>query len=149
MTDSIDVLEKLIETCRDGQEGYRDAAQHVKDPQLKGWFNEQSLERARFAGELENHVQRLGKSDPDRKGSVSAALHRKWFELKEKFSSASDLAVLEEVERGEDNAKHNYQDALRGELPADMREIVQRQSESVFAAHDRVRDLRNALKSAA
>jgi uncharacterized protein (TIGR02284 family) len=144
----IDVLEKLIETCRDGQNGYRDAAEHIKDPQIRAWFNEQSLERARFAGELENYVQRLGKSDPDRKGSVSGALHRRWFDLKEKFAG-SDHSVLEEVERGEDNAKHNYQDALNQNLPADVRDVVQQQAQSVFAAHDRAKALRDQLKRAA
>lgn len=144
----IDVLEKLIETCRDGQNGYRDAAEHVKDPEIRAWFNEQSLQRARFAGELENHVQRLGKADPDRKGSVSGALHRRWFELKEKFSG-SDQSVLEEVERGEDNAKHNYEDALKQDLPADILQVVRQQAESIFAAHDRAKAVRDQLKRAA
>ena len=92
---------------RDGQNGYGEAAEHVKDSHIRSWFNEQSLQRAQFAGKLEAHVQRLGKHDPDRKGSVSGTLHRKWFELKEKFSG-SDESVFAEVERGEDNAKHTY-----------------------------------------
>lgn len=144
----IDVLEKLIETCRDGQNGYRDAAAHVKNPETKAWFNQQSLERSQFAGELENCVQRLGKSDPERKGSVSAALHRGWFDLKEKITG-SDESVLNEVERGEDNAKANYQKAIEENLPADIREIVQQQAKRVFAAHDRVKMLRDQANRAA
>lgn len=146
--DAISTLEQLIETCRDGQNGYRDAADHIKDPGVRTWFNQQSLERGQFAGELEGHVQRLGKHDPDRKGSVSGALHRKWFELKEKISG-SDESVLSEVERGEDNAKHNYQEALKKELPADIRSIVERQAQSIFAAHDHAKMLRDRFKNAA
>jgi uncharacterized protein (TIGR02284 family) len=147
--DAIETIEKLIETCRDGQNGYREAAEHVKDSQIRSWFNEQSLQRAQFAGELEAHVQRLGKHDPDRKGSVSGTLHRKWFELKEKFSG-SDESVLAEVERGEDKAKHTYEDTLRGEnLPADIRPVVERQAQSIFAAHDRAKNLRDQYKNAA
>jgi uncharacterized protein (TIGR02284 family) len=147
--DAIDVLEKLIETCRDGQNGYRDAAEHIKSPEIRSWFNEQSLQRAQFAGELENFVQRLGKRDPDREGSVSGAIHRKWFELKEKISG-SDESVLSEVERGEDNAKHTYEEALQDEdLPADARVIVERQAQSIFTAHDRAKLLRDQFKNAA
>ena len=146
--DAISTLEQLIETCRDGQNGYRDAAQHIKSPNIRTWFNQQSLERGQFAAELEQQVQRLGKPDPDREGSVSGALHRKWFELKEKISG-SDESVLSEVERGEDNAKHNYEEALKKDLPTDIRVIVERQAQSVFAAHDHARNLRDELKNAA
>jgi uncharacterized protein (TIGR02284 family) len=146
--DVISTLEQLIETCRDGQNGYRDAAEHIKSPEIRNWFNQQSLERGQFAGELEAQVQRLGKSDPDRKGSVSGAIHRKWFELKEKLGG-SDESVLAEVERGEDNAKHNYEEGLKQDLPADIRSIVDRQAQSVFIAHDRAKILRDQFKSAA
>ena len=28
--DTVSEIEKLIETCRDGEKGYRDAAEHIK-----------------------------------------------------------------------------------------------------------------------
>lgn len=144
----IDALEELIQTCRDSQMGYQKAAEYIQNYETRNWFNLQSLERARFAGELENEVQRMGKHDPERKGSVSGAIHRGWFELKEKFS-ASDKSVLEEVERGEDAAKKSYEDALKKDIPEDVAEIVRRQAQSVFAAHDRVKALRDLAKRAA
>src|SRR5713101_526113 len=36
--DPISVIEKLIETNRDGEKGYKDAAEHIKRPDLKGLF---------------------------------------------------------------------------------------------------------------
>jgi len=146
--DTISTLEHLIETCRDGQNGYRDAAEHIKNPEIRNWFNQQSLERGQFAGELEAEVQRLGKHDPDRKGSVSGAIHRKWFELKEKLGG-SDESVLAEVERGEDTAKEAYEDALKEDLPGDVRSIVARQAQNVLIAHDRAKLLRDQFKNAA
>lgn len=146
--DAISTLEQLIETCRDGQNGYRDAAEHIKDTGIRTWFNQQALERGQFAGELEAQVQRLGKADPDRTGSMSAALHRKWFELKEKITG-SDESVLSEVERGEDNAKSNYEEALKKNLPADIRTIIERQAQSIFAAHNQAKMLRDQRKDAA
>ena len=60
------VLEDLIETCKDGQKGYQDAATHVKRGDLKSYFNQQSLERARFAEELRQELTRLGEPDKSR-----------------------------------------------------------------------------------
>jgi uncharacterized protein (TIGR02284 family) len=146
--ETLDHIDKLIETCRDGQEGYRDAAEHAKDSELKGFFNRQSLERSRFAGELENIAQRLGESDPDRSPSMANKLHRAWINLKEKLG-AGDASILESIEAGEDTAKKNYQEALEAGLPADVFAIVEQQAQFVFAAHDRVRMLRDEYKKAA
>jgi uncharacterized protein (TIGR02284 family) len=145
---TIDIIDKLIETCRDGQEGYRNAAEHTRTAELKDFFNRQSLQRAQFAGELENIAQRLGEADPDRGPSMANKLHRAWFDLKQKFGGG-DLSILESVEAGEDSAKKNYQDALRADLPIDVHEIVDTQAHSVLAAHDQVRNLRDSYKKAA
>ncbi len=143
----ISVLEKLIETNRDGQNGYRDAAEHVKNGELREFFNAQSTIRAQFAGELENEVIRLGKHDPDRKGSATAGIHRRWIDLKASLGGG-DHSILSSVESGEDNAKHEYEEAMRDNLPADIVDILDRQYASVVAAHDQVRLLRDREKAA-
>ncbi len=143
----ISVLEKLIETNRDGQNGYRDAAEHLTNLEIREFFNEQSTMRAQFAGELENEVIRLGKHDPDRKGSPTAALHRRWIDLKASLGGG-DHSILSSVESAEDSAKHEYQDAIRDNLPADIIEILDRQFQSISAAHDHVKMLRDRQKAA-
>lgn len=144
----IDVLEKLIETCRDGQDGYRDAAEHIGDPQIRAFFNQQSTERAQFAGVLENEVIRHGKHDPDRKGSTSAAMHRRWIDLKSNLGGG-DQTILSSVEAGEDSAKKQYEEAIRDAgLPEDLRGTLRQQAQSVIAAHDQVRILRDREKAA-
>jgi uncharacterized protein (TIGR02284 family) len=145
--DVVDTLEKLIETCRDGQNGFRDSAEHVKDLELKAFFNELSLERARFAGDLENEVVRLGKSDPDRKGSATAALHRTWIDLKSNLGGG-DGSILSSAETGEDNAKKNYQEALEKPLPSDILGLIRQQAQSIFSAHDKVKLMRDRRKAA-
>ncbi|PYX37244.1 MAG: hypothetical protein DMG75_07685, partial [Acidobacteria bacterium] len=80
--DPISVLETLIETCRDGEKGYKDAAEHVKRPDLKAFFAEQSVERGRFARELEAELARLGKPGKKESGSVAGAMHRAWIDTK-------------------------------------------------------------------
>jgi len=46
------LLQKLIETCRDGETGYLHAAGIADDSELKSFFQQQSLERARFRSRL-------------------------------------------------------------------------------------------------
>ena len=138
------VLNTLIESCRDGQNGYRDAAEHVTNPGLRHFFNEQSLQRAQYAGELEQEAQHLGEHDPDRSGSVAAALHRAWFDFKANLGGG-DHSILASVEAGEDRAKKVYEDAVKEKLPEDLLTLVRRQQAGVQAAHDRVRSLRDSI----
>lgn len=140
---ALNVVEKLIETCKDGENGYRDAAEHAKRSDLKTFFLSQSLERAKFAGELQAELPRLGEHGKKNSGSVSAAVHRAWIDTKVAVG-AGDQSILESVERGEDSAKEAYEKALAGSLPNNVAEIVRRQAASVKSAHDRVRDMRDA-----
>jgi uncharacterized protein (TIGR02284 family) len=146
--DTLSVMENLIETCKDGQKGYQDAGSHAKRSDLKTYFDEQSLERARFAGELQEERIRLGKSDKKDSGSVSASLHRAWIDTKVSMG-AGDTAILESVEAGEDRAKEAYQKAVTADLPENIAQIVRRQAASVQKAHDQVKSLRDAAKAAA
>ncbi len=146
-SDVVSVLKDLIETCKDGQKGYQDAAQHAKRADLKTFFNQESLERSRFAGELEAELPRLGEPDKKVSGSVSGKLHRAWIDTKVSLGGG-DKTILESVEAGEDNAKETYQKALGASLPANVAEIVRRQAASVQKAHDQVKSLRDAEKAA-
>src|SRR3954465_4320077 len=65
------VLNHLIETCRDGERGFRLASQQVADPGLKALFTELSAQRATFAAQLVPHVQRLG-GQPASDGTATA-----------------------------------------------------------------------------
>jgi uncharacterized protein (TIGR02284 family) len=145
--DAINVVENLIETSRDGEKGYRDAAEHVKRPDLKSYFNEQGAERGRFAQELQAELAKLGKPDKKVSGSASGAMHRAWIDTKAALGGG-DKTILESVEAGEDNAKDTYKKALTGNLPASVLQIVRRQADSVQRAHDKVKMLRDEAKAA-
>src|SRR5947208_9198374 len=78
----ISTVNDLIETLKDGQEGFRQAAEAVNDSQLKTLFSEYSLQRSRFAGELQNEVINLGESKPEDSSSTAGAMHHAWINLK-------------------------------------------------------------------
>jgi uncharacterized protein (TIGR02284 family) len=142
-TNATEVVEKLIETLKDGENGYKDAAQHAKRSDLQSYFSQQSAERGKFIRELQVELPNLGEPAKNESGSASAALHRAWIDTKVAMGGG-DKTILESVEQGEDNAKANYQEALGGALPKNVAEIVRRQAASVHAAHDRVKSLRDS-----
>src|ERR1700691_5277660 len=145
--DAISVVENLIETCKDGQKGYQDAAAHAKRSELKTYFTEQSLERAHCAGELEAELIRLGKPDKKVSGSVSGTLRRAWIDTKVSLGGG-DKTILESLEAGEDSAKEAYEKAVSGDLPENIAQIVRRQAASVERSHDKVKSLRDEAKAA-
>ena len=141
----ISTLNGLIETCKDGQNGFQQAAEGVERSDLKSLFYEFSQQRAQFAGELQSLVQGLG-GDPENSGSVAGAIHRGWINIKSAVTGQDESAILNECERGEDSAKNNYKDALEEALPANILETVHEQYQAVQSAHDRVKALRDAAK---
>ena len=140
----ISVLNNLIETCKDGQNGFQTAAEGVKRSEFKSLFYQYSQQRAQFAGELQTEVRRLG-GEAEKTGSIAATLHRGWINIKSAVTGEDENAVLAECERGEDSAVSNYKDALAdANLPTDVRAIVERQYAEVQEAHDRIRNLERA-----
>ena len=143
----ISTINSLIETLKDGQEGFKQAAEAVKDPQLKSLFSEYSQQRSRFANELQAQARSFGESEPEKTSSTAGAMHRAWINLKSAITSG-DVAILAECERGEDSAVHEYEDAMKQDLPPAVGEIISRQFREVKAAHDRVKTLRDTRKAA-
>jgi uncharacterized protein (TIGR02284 family) len=144
----ISTINGLIETLKDGQEGFRQASEAVKDSRLKAIFSEFSLQRARFAGELQNEAITLGEHDPENTSSTAGAMHRAWINLKAAITSADDHAILAECERGEDSAVNEYKKAMEEEeISSPIRETIARQYADVKRAHDRIRELRDTAKN--
>lgn len=142
----ISTLNNLIETCKDGQEGFKQAAEGVQNSELKSVFYEFGQQRAQFSGELQSLVRELG-GDPETSGSTAGALHRGWINIKSAVTGQDDAAILNEAERGEDVAKNAYKEALEQTLPANVSQIVQQQYAKVQAAHDQVRALRDSFNN--
>ena len=75
-------LNDLIQTCRDGQEGFLTAAENLKEGEVKRLLSECSLQRAKFTGELQSAAHDLGDSNPENASSMAGTLHRGWINLK-------------------------------------------------------------------
>ena len=139
MIDQKDIVEDVVQALHDGQKGFTDLGEHIKDPQVKAYFMKESQTRAEFARELETAVG-LGK---DVGGTASGAMHRSWGNLKASMGG-SDHSLLETAEQGEDAAKKAYAEALKKtELQPAVRQILERQQSHILSSHNQVKMFRD------
>ncbi len=145
---AVSVLNDLIETCKDGANGFRTAAAAVQNGEAKALFTSRVQLIDHSATELQAEVRRLGGS-PEKSGSVAATLHRGWIDLKAAVTGKNDAAIITECERGEQVAVKSYEGALEKQLPPDIRSLVQRQLDGAVQNLERVRALGNAKGASA
>lgn len=142
--DVIDALNDLAECCKDGEYGFRSCAEQAKRADLKSVFLQRADDCRGAAQELYEQIRGLG-GKVDEGGSAAGAMHRGWVAVKATLSTYDDKAVLEEAERGEDNAMARYRKALKQPLPAGVKLIVERQLQGVQRNHDQVKMLRDSI----
>lgn len=127
MSEQHETLTKLLTRVIDSADGYEQAASSAKSGVLKGVFEERAKMRRGFASELRTELKKLGK-DADDDGSLLAAAHRVFLDLKTLVGGNDNERALEEVERGESDLIEHYEQALK-DLPmhGTSRTIVQEQ----------------------
>ncbi|MEO5657225.1 MAG: PA2169 family four-helix-bundle protein [Nitrospiria bacterium] len=135
----ISTLNNLIETCTDGENGFRTAAESLTNPELMRLCRQYEPQRRRFADELQAEVRRLG-GDPERGGSLAGVLHRGWINIKSAVTGGKEDGILQEAQRGEEAALKNYDEALQAGLPPDLRSIIERQRREIHTAYERLRE---------
>jgi uncharacterized protein (TIGR02284 family) len=110
-------LREILNIVEDGSNGYRSAAQKMRDSELKTIFNRLSQQRKLFREELENDARDLG-LDMEPSGTAKGYFHRIWLDLRSSLSSKEDEVLIEEAMRGEETALKVYDSILRhNELP--------------------------------
>ena len=133
-------LNQLIRTCRDGENGFRTAAENVEDPNLRRLFESYSQQRAEFAAQLQIEVERLAQK-PAEDGHVAAAFHRGLMELEGGLVGRDEGSIISECERGEDAALKAYDEALGTTLSPELKGLIERQYREIREAHDQIRSL--------
>lgn len=146
MTDDkvIDILNGLIETCRDAEEGFRTCADGLKNAQLQTTLLDRAQNCQAATQQLQDLVRAQG-GEPETGTSTSGKLFRRWVDVKAAITGKDEEAVLNECERGQDVALHNFQHALEKEdLPPTIRDVVEIQYQEMKDNHDKVKALRDA-----
>lgn len=139
-SDVIATLNDLIETCRDGINGFQTAAEGVSSPIAKEVFLSRVHLIQKGLGDLDAAVQRLG-GEPTDHGHPTAPMHRAWINIKSAVSDGDDKAIIDEVVRGEEVAVKHYREALAKPLPADVRAMVEMQERGTELNLERARAL--------
>lgn len=142
----ISTLNSLIQTCKDGEVGFRTCAVDQLDPEIKASLMERSSTCSAAARELQNLVIQHG-GTPEQSGSLSGTLHRRWVDIKSTVMGKDEKSILDECERGEDVAEHHYSNALAKDLPPLERAIIERQYQGVLKNHAAVRAMREQVHS--
>ena len=139
-------LNELLEKSFDAEKGYRNAAEHVKNEQLKSFFNEQATQRSIFARELRLEILSFGQI-PEDDGTASGTAHRTWMNLKSFFSSDNEEAVLEECKRGEKAAIEDYNEILKEQatLPPTTISLLVSQRDAIQKAINNVKYYEEAV----
>lgn len=145
--DVVDVLQDLVACCKDGEYGFQSCADHARRDDLKAVYTQRLQDCQRGAQELQDQIRSLGGDVKDR-GSALGAVHRGWVSVKSTLSTYDDKAILEEAERGEDNALARYRKALQKPLPESIRNLVERQMQGVQRNHDQIKMLRDQFRAA-
>ena len=140
-------LNDLIETCKDSEQGYRAAAEKVKDADTRSLFLNYARQRAEFALDLQSEVAKIG-GEPPKSGSAAGKIYRVWVDLKTALTADHDHALLEEAERSEHAIVKNYREALSTNLPGDLRLLVEKQYTVIEQTHQSIRALRDKSRNA-
>lgn len=134
-------LNDLLEKNYDTEKNYKFAAENVKDARLKAYFEERATERYDFGHELKSEIRSFGHS-PDKGSSVQGDIQRSWMNLKTKFSSDNEEAILEEAVRGEKQAVEEYNEVLSDtNIPPSTANVVMKQRNAITAALNKVKSL--------
>ena len=127
-------LNDLIAVSRDGEEGYRQAAEHVSNSELRSLFAASAKQRAGFVHELQQEVERLG-GNAAQDGTLAAVMHRGWLDLKAALTGGDAHAVVSACETGDDRAAAAYESVVNRDITGHPRALVEKQWHAIVEAH--------------
>lgn len=131
-TEAVKTLEGLISILEDGKLGYTNAAEHVENLAMKADFLDYARERALFIVELQDEINKLGKSTDTSGGGPLGALHRAWIDIKSSFTGGDTEAIINACVTGEEAAIEKYKMALEeNHLEYNQVSIVSKQLNSI------------------
>jgi uncharacterized protein (TIGR02284 family) len=139
-------LNRLITICKDGEFGFKTAAEDVRVPELQTLFRRYAAQRAMFASDLQRAVVNLG-GEPEDQGSLTGLMHREWMDVKSAVTERSAASILDECVRGEETAVKAYAEALHQPLAPELEDTIRQQYTAILTARENVRSLRITRRS--
>ena len=136
-SDTIEHLNHLITINKDAENGFRSAAENVRNSELETLFANYAKQHAKFLRELEDEIRHLDGSVSDA-GSLSGAVHRGWMDLKAAVSGHSAKSMLTSCESGEQSAESAYLDAAEAHPTGQTHVLITKHLEQIKAIRTRL-----------
>jgi uncharacterized protein (TIGR02284 family) len=148
--DTQKAVRSLIIINNDRVQGYKDAAEHAEDSDLKTLFSQYSQQSQQFRMELEKFLDDMQDAPDTDDTKVSGKVFRGWMGIKDNVAPNNRKAVLSSCEFGEDAAKRNYEDVLKDykETGDEVYAVINRQFSEIKKAHDKIKAMRDSEKDA-
>ena len=131
-------LDDLIAVAKDGELGYKTAAEHVDDSRLATVFSEYSKQRGGFVRDLLAEAVRLGGEKPTDAGTVTGTVFRGWMNLKSAITGGGPEAFVAACETGEDSAAAAFESVVNTDVSGETRTLVEAQWSKIKEAHQRM-----------
>ena len=128
----VDVLDRLTAISIDGEKRYRHAARDVERASLEAYFEWQAYNRKTAADELMEVRHRLY-GDSSEHGTLAGFADRAALDIAVMMSKG-DTGVVEWCREDDAAVITEYENALKEDLPDEVRQLLQRQLERVRMA---------------
>lgn len=143
----ISALNDLVKINYDRITGYEKGIEGTEDDDLKTLFAEYIQQSRNNITELTDHLHVLG-GEPATGTTLAGKFYHTWIDLKARFTKKDRHSILSDCEYGEDIANAAYRKASDDKelIWKDERivSILTKQLKQLKAAHDLVKELRNA-----
>lgn len=143
-TDTINLLNQLIVTAKNGEQTLRAAAEEAFHPELKRTLFDDSAFFSHAAEELQAAVRRLG-GEPREVASFDNALHRTWLHLKATAFGRDELMLIDMLDADETETEYRFAEAAREDTEPEIHALLERHYAGTRQRHHELRDWRRQL----
>lgn len=140
---SIELLNSLLVINNDRIEGYKNASEETKDPDLKSLFAQFEQTSMKCRNELAAEIIRLDGTQ-DEGSRTTGNFFRVWMDLKVALSANDRVVILDSCEYGERMIVKRYEDILTTELEDlsfDQKELLHAQHEFLKKDKEKIKGL--------
>lgn len=146
-SNTLEQLKELVRINIDSCKGFEQSAETVENENLAALFRGIAVTRLAHANALSRLVD-MTDADAPSDGSTLGTAHRWWLAARGALNGGDELVILIEAERGEDAIKAAYENAIDTTSGSRFQPLLLDQYAEVKRNHDRIRDLRDAMKQA-
>jgi uncharacterized protein (TIGR02284 family) len=118
-------LEQLSSLQVDSINGFKYLVEEIKEDALKNFFAKSEEQSTALWNEINDEIIKL-QGDIKTKGTLKGALNHLWMKLKTDIANSDLSSLLTNIEACEEFNRSRYKQILAGELPGNIKMILQK-----------------------